>query len=159
MYGLAREHLWPNPHPPLGYDKQKNGALVPNKKEISIIRQIFKTYASEKSIPQVAFKLNAKHIPTKKSGRWNSRAVRDILINAIYVGKYHVAGVEEQVEEYRAISDETFRNVQLTLHRYKTGVSSRPPMQEGRRSAKLNGLLNKYREFLNGDLPTLSKGQ
>jgi site-specific DNA recombinase len=33
MHGLAREHKWPNPHPPLGYDKDADHRLRVNKEE------------------------------------------------------------------------------------------------------------------------------
>jgi len=159
LYGLAREHKWPNAHPPLGYEKREDGTLALNKKEVSIVRRIFKTYVSEKSMPQLAFKLNARGILTKKGGRWNARGVRDILINPIYVGKYRVAGVEEQLEEYRVVGDEIFHRAHQTLRRYKTSENNRPAMHEVRRSAKINGVLNKYREFLGRDLPVLTKEQ
>ncbi len=37
LYALAREHKWPNPHPPLGYDKGDDGMLKVNKKEAKLV--------------------------------------------------------------------------------------------------------------------------
>ena len=58
LYALAKEHKWPNPHPPLGYDKGKDGMLLVNESEVKLVRKIFKMYLRERSMPQVAFKLN-----------------------------------------------------------------------------------------------------
>jgi len=148
LYALAKEHKWPNPHPPLGYDKGEDGALIVNRKEANLVRKIFEMYLREKSMPQVAFELNKKGTSTKKGKLWNARAVRDVLTNELYVGEYKVAGVETQVEDYGIIDDGLFLKVCGIMRRYVEGDAKRPPMPEDRRKAKIDRIFNKYFEFL-----------
>ena len=51
MYGLAKEHRWPNDHPPIGYDKAAKGTLCVNKDEARLVRRIFRLYLRERSMP------------------------------------------------------------------------------------------------------------
>lgn len=148
LYALAREHKWPNPHPPLGYDKGKDGRLIINESEAKLVRTIFKMYSYEKSMPQVAFKLNKRGILTKKSKKWNARAVRDILTNGLYIGKYKVAGFEDNVGEYKIVDYDLFKKANETMLRYKKGRSKRPPMPKDRRTAKIDKIFSKYLELL-----------
>jgi site-specific DNA recombinase len=104
LHALAKRHKWPNPHPPIGYDKEEDGMLKVNKREARLIRWIFKRYTRNKSMPQVAFELNKRGIVTKNGKEWNARAVRDILTNEIYIGKYNVAGVEDQGRAYHPLN-------------------------------------------------------
>ena len=149
LYALAREHKWPNPHPPLGYDKGENGMLKVNKREAKLVRWIFKRYIRSRSMPQVAFELNKKGIITKNGKEWNARAVRDILTNELYVGGYRVAGVEARVGEYRIIDDELHDKANESRLRYKNdNGGKRPPMPEDRRRAKIDRIFNEYFGFL-----------
>ena len=148
LYALAREHKWPNPHPPFGYDKREDGTLKVNG-EADLVQRIFKMYLREKSMPQVAYELNKQGILTKKDKPWNARAVRDVLTNEIYIGKYKVAGVEGQVEEYRIIDDGLYEKVAKVTRRFKDdNDAKRPPMPENRRKAKIDKVFNAYLEFL-----------
>jgi len=148
LHALAREHKWPNPHPPLGYDKSGDGRLIINESEAKLVRKIFRMYLKEKSMPQVAFKLNKEGILTRKGKKWNARAVRDVLTNEIYTGKYKVAGVEDYVEGYRIVDDTLFKKVNETRLRYKNGGSKRPPMPKDRKMAKIEKIFGKYLELL-----------
>jgi len=149
LYGLAKEHKWPNPHPPFGYDKKEDGTLVVNREEAKLVQWIFKRYIKTKSMDQVAFELNKRGIPTKKGREWNARAVRDVLTGGLYVGKYKVAGVEEQVEECRIIEDQLFGNVNELRIRYENGnETERPPMPEDRRREKIDKMFNEYFNYL-----------
>ena len=62
LHALAREHKWPNPHPPLGYDKNEDGTLITNSSEAKLVRKIFNMYIREKSMAQVAFLLNREDL-------------------------------------------------------------------------------------------------
>jgi site-specific DNA recombinase len=149
LYGLAKEHKWPNPHPPFGYNKKEDGTLMLNKEEAKLVRCIFKRYARNKSMDQVAFELNKRDALTKKGRGWNARAVRDVLTNGIYIGKYKVAGVEARVEECRIVKDEIFKQVSGVAGRFENGNGAkRPPMPEDRRKAKIERIFNKYFGFL-----------
>lgn len=147
LYALAREHKWPNPHPPLGYDKSEDGKLVINPCEAKLVQKIFEGYLREKSMPHVAFILNNEGVRTKSGGKWTARAVRDVLTNQLYIGNYHVATVNSHIEEYRIIDDETFLQAQKFRHRFKEGTV-RPPMSTSRRVAKVEAMLERYRETL-----------
>ena len=148
LYALAREHKWPNPHPPLGYDKGEDGRLIINESEAKLVRRIFRTYLQEKSMPQVAFKLNKEGILTRKCNGWNARAVMGILTNELYIGKYKVAGVNSHIEEYRIMDDSLFKKVNETRLRYKRVGAKRPPMPKDRRTAKIEKVFSKYLELL-----------
>jgi site-specific DNA recombinase len=148
LHALAREHKWPNPHPPLGYDKGEDGRLIINESEARLVRKIFRMYLQLKSMPQVAFELNKQGICTKKEKPWNARAVRDILTNEIYVGRYNVAGVNDYIEEYRIVNNDLFRKAEDTRLRYKISGAKRPPMPENRRTIKIKKMFNRYLEFL-----------
>lgn len=108
MQALARERRWPNRLPPLGYDLDGDGRLMVNQGEADLVRRIFRLYIENKSMPQVAFQLNKEGIDTKRGGRWNASQVKKVLENELYLGRYEVASVEDQIEEYRIIDEETF---------------------------------------------------
>lgn len=148
LYALAREHRWPNSRPPLGYKKNDEGRLIVNQKEADLVRRIFETYTSTKSLPGLAFELNKSGVPTKKNGKWSACSLREILSNQIYVGKYRVAGVEDYVEKYRIVTDEVFQKASETMVRYKSGDASRPHMNEDRRTIKIEKVFNTYLGFL-----------
>lgn len=148
LHALAKEHKWPNPHPPLGYDKGEDGKLIVNKSEAKIVRKIFSMYLQMKSMPQVAFQLNKQGIHTKKGKLWNARATRDIMTNEIYIGRYNVASVNDYIEEYRIVDNDLFRRAGEIRLRYKIGGARRPPMPENRRTMKIEKMFNRYLEFL-----------
>jgi len=148
LYALARQKKWPNPHPPLGYEKDESGKLVIKPNEAKLVQRIFETYVTERSMPSVAFKLNVEGVLTKRKGKWNSRAVRDVLTNSIYVGRYRVAGVETCIEEYRIVTDGLFKDARETMLRYRTTRTHRLAMPETRRKAKIDALFGRYQEFL-----------
>jgi site-specific DNA recombinase len=152
LHALAKRHKWPNPHPPIGYDKREDGMLEVDRKEAKLVRRIFEMYLREKSTPQVAFELNKRMIATKNGKEWNARAVRDILTNELYIGKYNVAGVEDQVKEYRIIEDDIFERTKRITRRFEDGNGAkRPPMPEDRKKAKIDRIFSEYLEFLKGD--------
>ena len=148
LYALAKEHKWPNPHPPLGYDRGEDGRLVVNEDEAKIVQSIFNMYLREKSMPQLAYELNKQGILTKKGKQWNTRGIRGILTNEIYIGRYKVAGVNDFIDNYKIVDDDLFRKVNTIRRRYKTGGAKRPPMPKNRRTMKIEKIYNRYLEFL-----------
>ena len=100
-------------------------------------------------MPQVAYELNKQGILTNKGKHWNVRAVRDVLINEIYIGKYRIAGVEDQVEEYRITEDGLFEQAKGIMRRFENGNGAkRSPMPDDRRKAKIDKVFTTYLEFL-----------
>jgi len=148
LYALVREHKWPNPHPPIGYDKSEDGHLIVNASEAKLVNRIFYMYKRLKSMPQVAFELNKKGIRTKKRKEWNARAVKDVVTNELYIGKFNISGVQDYVPEYQIIEEKLFRSVNKIRLRYQNGGASRPPMPEDRRKSKIEKIFDRYLEFI-----------
>lgn len=144
LHALAKEHKWPNNHPPLGFDKGRNGKLVVNKQEAGLVLKIFKMYSKEKSMPHVAFKLNSIGIKTKLGKKWNSRAIHDILTNKLYFGEYNVAGVCAKINEYAIVPKDLFEQIQEIRLRYRIGKAKRPPMCEIRRNSQIDKIFNQF---------------
>ena len=148
LHALAREHKWPNPHPPLGYDKNEDGTLAINLSEAKLVRRIFNMYIRERSMAQVAFLLNREGIRTKRGGKWNARAVRDIITNNLYIGDFCVAGVKEHVEKYRILSDEIFQEAQRIRRRFERKGAKRPLMPLDRKGVKIEDMIRRYNQVL-----------
>jgi len=148
LYALAREGRWPNSHPPFGYIKDHDGRLAVNEDEAKIVRRIFRVYVAEKSMPQVAFELNKERVPARKGGLWNAQAVREVLTNPIYVGRYSVAGVENEIEECRIVTEQVLVKANETMLRYRTGRAERPAMPQERWIEKIVALHGQYQEFV-----------
>jgi hypothetical protein len=98
-------------------------------------------------MPQVAQELNEQGSESPRQSRWTPRAVRDVLRNGIYTGKYAIAGVERQIEEYRIIEESTFEKATATRHRFQTGSTNRVRMPEGRKAMLVDGVLEQYSSF------------
>lgn len=148
LYALAREHKWPNPHPPLGYDKGEDGKLAINPCEAELVRRIFDMYLCEKSMAHVAFLLNSEGVRTKRGGKWTARAVRDVITNELYIGGYCVAGVKDHVEEYRIVDDGVFGEARRVRFRFRKKGAKKPPVPRTRKAAKVEKVLDRYREAL-----------
>jgi len=148
LHALAKKHLWPNPHPPLGYNKTSDGRLAINPEEAILVKRIFTMYLETKSMPQVAYELNQVRIFTKKMKRWNARAIHNILKNGIYVGRYSVAGFSDYVEDYVILQKDLFDKVTKTRLRYKRGHARRPPMPKERKLSKIDIVFDRYQQFL-----------
>jgi len=157
LHALAKEHKWPNPHPPLGYDKHSDGRLKANEQEVKLVRRIFEMYLKEKSMPQVSFDLNNEGIRTKRGKEWNARAIRDILTNEIYVGKYNVAGVNDYVEEYRIIDEDFLERANMMRLRYKMGGAKRHSMPKTRKTEKIDRVFNEFLKLLKSQGEGLDK--
>ncbi|MEM3697089.1 MAG: recombinase family protein [Candidatus Bathyarchaeia archaeon] len=148
LYALVKEHKWPNPHPPIGYDKSESGHLVVNVTEAKLVNRIFFMYKRLKSMPQVAFELNKEGIRTKKGKEWNARAVKDVITNELYIGKFNVSGVKDYVPEYHIVEEKVFRSVNKIRLRYRNGHAKRPPMPKDRRKSKIAKIFDRYMKFI-----------
>ena len=143
MYGLAKEHRWPNDHPPIGYDKAAKGTLCVNKDEARLVRRIFRLYLRERSMPQVAFILNEDGIQTKQDKEWCRQSINKVLSNELYTGSYEVADYSEHVETYRIISDTLFETATETRYRVRP---DRQKMSSERKQSKADRMLKAYRQ-------------
>ncbi|MHA1347521.1 MAG: recombinase family protein [Candidatus Heimdallarchaeaceae archaeon] len=148
LHALAKQHKWANPHPPLGYDRDKDGKLLINPKEKNLVIYIFELYIEKRSMPQVAFELNQQNILTKKQNRWNARAVRDILTNELYIGNYSVAGFQDYVDEYRIIRDKLFSEARKIRLRFQKKGSKRKEVPKNRKQQMVEKIYTSYIDFL-----------
>lgn len=141
MYGLAREHKWPNQFPPLGYSKRKDGKLEVDSRESRLVRHIFQLYIIERSMPEVAHILNNKEYTPRRQESWCRQSVGKILRNELYIGKYRLAGFEDTVEAYRIVPDSLFLRAYDVRHRF---TPSRRSMSLDRKSRITDRILDWY---------------
>lgn len=73
--------------PPFGYDVESN-VYVPNG-DAKTVQIIFSDYAGGMGCREIAAKLNAMAIRTKRGNRWETRTVEYLLSNPVYIGKLH----------------------------------------------------------------------
>jgi site-specific DNA recombinase len=144
MHGFAKEHKWPNKHPPLGYTKLDSDKLEIITEEAHLVRRIFTLYLRERSMPEVAYSLNAEDIFTKQGNEWCRQSINTVLSNELYTGSYSVAGFEDHVEEYRIISDERFSTVEDVRYRFQRGNNE---MAEARKQSKAERILEQYKKI------------
>ena len=71
---------------PFGYEIVQN-CFKPEKFESKIVKMIFKDFKNGLSLKEIAFKLNDRKILTKRGNKFETRAVKYILLNPFYVGK------------------------------------------------------------------------
>lgn len=86
--------------PPYGYmfDADGNYVIVPE--EAKIIQYIFNSVASGIGAHSICKELEARHVPTRKGGRWSPTTIMDILRNERYVG---------DVRYQKTYTDDSFR--------------------------------------------------
>lgn len=147
--GLAEENKWPNDDPPLGYTLTDDNRLSLDEEQSDLVGRIFDMYIEERSMPEVASRLNNRGITTTDGGEWTPRAVGDILRNDIYRGVYELADVTDHVPEYQIIDDETFNRVREIRMRFQQQDDvSRPAMPTSRKERIVYEFREKYREYL-----------
>ena len=151
MHALATQHKWPNDTPPLGYGLDEDGRLQMDVKEAVLVRSIFSMYTEHKSMPTVAQRLNDEDCVTKEGNDWTARAVGDILRNEIYTGQYSVADVNEYVPEYQIISEDLFDTVRDIRYRFQRGEGARPPMEEERKAANVEEVIEQYIAYVENE--------
>ena len=96
-------------------------------------------------MPQVAFELNKKGVETKRGNRWAATAVKRILDNKLYIGSYEVAGIQEDVKEYKAIDEKLFKKAENMKCRFNEKPKEMP---KERKAGTIEKVFNEYLEFL-----------
>lgn len=71
--------------PPFGY-RMKEKHFLPEPDEAAAVRMIYADFLRGTSPLEIAEKLNAAGVGTRRGGRWEARAVRYILKNPVYCG-------------------------------------------------------------------------
>lgn len=149
MKAMALERKWPNDRPPLGYRKCNDDTIEIVKSEASIVRDIFELYLEEKSMPEVARRLDDRGVTTEEGNQWSSRAVGDVLKNQLYAGQYAVADVEQKVPEYQIVDLEVFARAERIRHRFQRGRDAeRPRMPTDRKSHRIDAITEQYFDYL-----------
>jgi site-specific DNA recombinase len=148
LHALAVEHKWPNDNPPLGYTVCSDGRLEIVSADAKLVKQIFRKYVAEKSMPQVAEWLNERGITTTAGQAWSPRAVGDILRTDLYRGRYELGTISEIVPEYRIIEDDLFEEVSNTRLRFQNGRGERNSMPPTRKQRISKRILEAYNAFL-----------
>lgn len=147
LRALAEDHKWPNDSPPLGYETCDDDTLRVDEDEAELVEWIFRTYLEERSMPEVAQRLNDRGITTAADGEWTPRAVGDVLGNELYTGRYQVSDVDEQVEDYRIISDDLFEEVTAVRHRFRSDREAQS-MPASRKERLICGMVDEYATYL-----------
>ena len=142
MHAMAQDHRWPNASPPLGYELTDEQTLSILEDEAALVRRIYNDYIDKRSMPQVAYALNADEITSKDDSEWDRWSIRKVLANELYRGQYQLGDYEEYVDEYRIVSDDLFEAVTETRYRFKHGQESVP---EDRKQATVEKILGEFR--------------
>ena len=101
--------------PPFGY-KVKNGKLVIDEIEASIIKRIVKLFLKENlGVKEIVRRLNKEDKISRRKGRWSKNSVWNILKNPVYCGyaKWHNEVIKRNHKPM--ISKETFDRIQMRL--------------------------------------------
>lgn len=142
MHGMAKEHRWPNDHPPLGYDLAEDRTLEINENEATLVKRIFQLYLRHRSMPKVAKILNDEDITRNRDGSWSRWTIKKVLTNELYRGQYQLGEVEEYVDEYRILSDELFEKVTNTRYRFQ---HDKGKMNKNRKQSKANKIFDEFK--------------
>ena len=146
--GMAEEHKWPNDDPPLGYALTSENKLSIDDQQRDLVVEIFEMYIEERSMPEVATKLNERGITTTEENEWTARAVGDVLRNEIYRGVYELGDVTEHVPEFQIIDDETFDRVREIRMRFQKEDASRSSMPSSRKERIAYEVRDRYQDYL-----------
>ncbi|SFL21614.1 Site-specific DNA recombinase [Halogranum rubrum] len=153
LKALAVDGRWPNSQPPLGYELSIDGRLRISAEEARLVNQIFERYVEVKSMPEVAHELNRQAVSTKRGNEWTSRAVRDVLRNALYIGCYVVSEISKDIPEYQIVSKELFEKATTIRFRFRGQGSSRSRMALHRKQQSVDHVIDQYQSFINQDRP------
>ena len=125
---MVQEGLYRGGHIPYGYKLEDQGRLnkknkpvrdlVVDEEEAAIVRQIFHLLVDEGyGTNRVAQYLNARGIKTKRgTSLWRGTSIRALIDNPMYIGIYHMQGVQSEPFDHLKIIDETlFERCQQTV--------------------------------------------
>ena len=105
-------------HSPYGYD-YTDGELVINEDEARMVREIFRLFNEGWSIKKIEKK---KGYQSRVGGALNSRTIKGILTNNIYVGMIKHKGEVFEGQHEHIISDELFAQTQEKMRIYQESV-------------------------------------
>lgn len=121
---------------PLGYKAVEKQILI-DEATAKIVREIFKEYASGKTMKDITDYLNAKHIKTAKGSAFNKNSLQSILKNKKYIGTYWYGDIEVKDGMPRIVSDELFEEVQKKMKTNKKASAKAKAKEEYLLTTKL----------------------
>lgn len=87
LYQKKKQGLYLGAKAPYGYNKINKYYLEINNDEAKIVKYIFNSYINGKNSNTIAKYLTDRHILTpSKKDVWNTKTIRDILTNQVYIG-------------------------------------------------------------------------
>lgn len=143
MSAMAKEARWPNSQPPLGYDLAVDQTLEIDDDEAELVREIFRLYLVYRSMPEVAHILNDRGCKTSQGNEWSRWAVRKVLSNELYRGRYQLGEYEQEVEDYQIVCDGLFETVTDVRYRFQQSAEE---MGEERKRSKADKVLSQFKE-------------
>lgn len=100
---------------PYGYNYENNELIV-DKKEATIVKDIFNLYVDGLSMNKIAEHLNEKNIPTKQNRTWRAQTISKILKNPLYCGTFHWDEYEHEKVYPSIVSKKLFNNCQFKIN-------------------------------------------
>ena len=82
-----------------------------------IVREIFETYASGKTVTEIITMMNERHVVTSRGSAFNKNSLRKMLQNKRYIGVYTYKGTEIPDGMPRIIEDDLFYKVQEIMEK------------------------------------------
>lgn len=139
-----------------GYDRIDNFTLAVNYTEARVVREIYRLYLEEGlGCRSISLQLNAQGAKTKFDCEWNPRAVRRVLTNSIYCGRYvnnkyeiedYLTGKQVHIPEeqhyhhsrpeWAIVTPEEFDAAQELMNSRRKQYDSGPPFMDARFSTK-----------------------
>ncbi|MDD2429697.1 MAG: recombinase family protein [Eubacteriales bacterium] len=74
---------------PIGFKKGTDGRYAINEDTAPIVREIYRRYAADEMIADIARDLNSRKITTAQGKEWRQHSFNTLLRNESYVGVYH----------------------------------------------------------------------
>ena len=115
----AEKGLSNGSNPGLGYTVDKDRKFHINPETAPIVREIFESYATGKTVTEIITNLNARQIKTSLGKAFNKNSLHRLLRNKRYIGYYIYKDTETPNVMPRIIDDELFERVQRILDRNK----------------------------------------
>jgi len=100
--------------PPFGYSVHK-GELVTNDDEMNVVKEIFSSYASGRTMDEICYSLNRSGTLTRKNNAWNKYNLRNILHNPVYAGYMRWDGLFIPHNAEKAVTENEFNEVQKMI--------------------------------------------
>lgn len=125
-------------HASYGYDREPGKKIQTiNEEEAEIVREIFDKYVNENmSLNSIVRLLNLRKIPSKKGKLWDRKNLKNLLINATYIGKVrHFIDDEKHYVELEGlhepiISEELFEQAASLAEKNKATSSTKKPVEQ-----------------------------